>query len=61
MCNNHFKGQEIDDTLDDKPKDEELEDEDGIHNLKTNTITKGMVKLECIYDHNESMIKREQS
>ena len=29
MCNGHFKGQEIDDTPDDKPEDDEPEDEDG--------------------------------
>ena len=53
MCSRHFEGQEIDDTLDDKPKDDELEDEDGILNLKTNTILKGMVELEYIFDHDE--------
>ena len=41
MCSHHFEGQEIDDTPDDKP-----EDDDGILNLKTNTIPKGMVELE---------------
>jgi hypothetical protein len=49
MCNGHFKGQEIDDTLDNKPEDDELEDEDEILNLKTNTILKGMVELEYIF------------
>ena len=49
MCNVHFKGQEIDDTPDEKPKDDELEDEDGILNLKTNTIPNGMVELQCIF------------
>ena len=34
MCNGHFKGQEIDETLGDKPEDDELEDEDGILNLR---------------------------
>ena len=45
MCSFHFEGQEIDDTPDEKPKDDELEDEDGILHLKTNTIPKGMVEL----------------
>ena len=58
MCSRHFEGQEIDDTPDDKPEDDELEDEDGILNLKTNTIPKGMVELECIFDHNESTLTR---
>ena len=58
MCIRHFEGQEIDDTLDEKPKNDELRDEDGILNLKTNTILKGMVKLECIFDHDESALKR---
>ena len=49
MCNGHFKGQEIDDTLDEKLENDELEDEDGILNLKTNTIPKGMVELEHIF------------
>ena len=61
MCSGHFKGQEIDDTLDDKPKDDELEDEDGILNLKTNTILKGMVELECIFDHDESTLNRRET
>ena len=58
MCSCHFEGQEIDDTPDDKPKDDELEDKDGILNLKTNTIPKGMVELECIFDHDESTLNR---
>ena len=58
MCSGHFRGQEIDDTLDDKPKNDELEDEDGILNLKTNTIPKGMVELEYIFNHDESTVNR---
>ena len=58
MCNGHFKGKEIDDTLDDKPEGDELKDEDGILNLKTNTIPKGMVELELIFDHGESTLNR---
>ena len=54
MCNSLFKGQEIDDTPNDKPKDDELEDEDGIINFKTNTIHKGMVEFECIFSRDES-------
>ena len=34
MCNGHFQGWQIDDTPDDKPKGDELEDEDGVLNLK---------------------------
>ena len=49
MCSHHFQGQEIDDTPDEKLEDDELEDEDGILNLKTNTIPKGMVELEHIF------------
>ena len=45
MCNGLFNWQDIDDTPNDKPKEDELEDEDGIINLKTNTIPKGMVEL----------------
>ena len=56
MCNYFFKGKEIDDTLDEKPKDDELEDEDGILNLEINSIPKGMVKLECIFYCDESML-----
>ena len=40
MCSHHFEGQKIDDTPDEKAKDDELEDEDRILNLKTNTIPK---------------------
>ena len=58
MCSCHFEGQEIDDTPDEKLEDHEIEDEDGILNLKTNTITKGMVELECIFDHDESTLNR---
>ena len=54
MCNGLFKGQEIDDTPKDKPKDDELEGEDGIINLKTNLIPNGMVDLERIFDWDES-------
>lgn len=54
MCNNLFKGQEIDDTLDDKPEHAKLEEEDGIINLKINTIPKRMVDLECIFDLEKS-------
>ena len=58
MCSDHFEGQEIDDTLDDKPEGGNLEDKDGILNLKTNTIPKGMVELECIFDHDELALNR---
>lgn len=58
MCNGHFKGQEIDDAPNNKLEDDELEDEDRILNLKTNTIPKGMIKLECIFDHDESTLNR---
>ena len=58
MWNDHFKGKEIDDILDDKLENDELEDEEGILNLKTNTIPKGMVELECIFYHDESMLNR---
>lgn len=46
MSSGHFKGKEVDDTHDDKTENDEIEDEDGILNLKTNTIPKGMVELE---------------
>ena len=49
MFSHHFEGQEIDD---------ELKDEDGILNLKTNTIPKGMVELEHIFDHDESTLNK---
>ena len=58
MCSHHFEGQEIDDTPDEKLEEDELEDEDRILNLKTNTIPKGMVELECIFDHDESTLNR---
>ena len=58
MYNGCFKWQEIDDTLDEKAKNDELEDEDGILNLKTNTIPKGMVDMECIFDHDELMLNK---
>lgn len=58
MCNDHFKVQEIYDTPYEKPKDDELEDEDGTLILKTNTIPEGMVELEHIFYHNESLIKK---
>ena len=54
MCNGLFKGQEIDDTPNEKLEDDELENEGGIINLKTNTIPKGMVELEHIFDQDES-------
>ena len=58
MCSHHFEGQEIDDTLNDKPEDDELEDEDGILNLKTNTIPKGVVELEHFFYRDESTLNR---
>ena len=61
MCSHHFQGQEIDDTPDDKPEDDELEDDDGILNLKTNTITKGMFELECIFYHDELAFNRRET
>ena len=56
MFSHHFEGQDIDDTPDDK-----LEDRDGILNLKTNTIPKEMVELECIFDHDESALNRRET
>ena len=53
MWNDHLKGKEIEATSDEKPEDDELEDEDGILNLKTKIIPKGMVKLECIFNYDE--------
>ena len=44
MCNGLFKGQEIDDTPNEKLEDDEIEDEDKIINLKTNTIPKEMLE-----------------
>ena len=61
MCSFHFQGQEIDDTPDDKPEDDELEVEDRILNLKTNTIPKGMVELERIFDRDESALNRRET
>ena len=61
MCSDHFEGQEIDDTLDDKPEGDELEDKDRILNLKTNTIPKGMVELEHIFNHDESTLNRKMT
>ena len=61
MCSRHFEGQEIDDTPDDKPEDDELEDEDGILNLKTNSIPKGMVELEHMFDCDESTLNRRET
>ena len=58
MCSHHFQGQEIDDTPDNKFEDDELEDEDRIINLKTHTIPNGMVELEHIFDHDESVLNR---
>ena len=61
MCSRHFQWQEIDDTPDEKPEDDELEDDDGILNLKTNTIPKGMVELERIFDRDESTLNRRET
>ena len=61
MSSHHFQEQEIDDTPDDKTKDDELEDEDGILNQKSNTIPKGVVKLERIFDHDESTLNRRET
>ncbi len=61
MCNHHFEGQEIDDTPDDRLEDDGLEDEDGILNLKTNTIPKGMVEPKCIFDRDESTLNRRET
>ena len=58
MCNGPFKVQDIDDTPDEKTENDELEDGDGIPNLKTNTIPRGMVDLERIFDHDETMLSR---
>ena len=46
---------------DDPKKKEEIEDGDGIWNLKTNTIPRGMVELERIFDKDESTKKRRPS
>lgn len=61
MCSHHFQGQEIDDTPEDKPEDDELEDDDVILNLKTNSILKGMVELERIFGHDESTLNRRET
>ena len=58
MCSCHFEGQDIDDVLDNEPENDKLEDEDEILNLKTNTIPKGMVELECIFDRDKSKLNR---
>ena len=55
-----FKGQMIDGELDegkekgDPNEKEEIEDDDGIWNLKMNTIPRGMVELERMFDKDES-------
>ena len=41
MCSGHFEGQENENPHDDKLENDEFKDEDGILNLKTNTIPKG--------------------
>ena len=60
-----FEGQIIDIELDgDKEKgdpnekEEETIDDDGIWNLKTNTIPRGMVELERIFDNDEATKQR---
>ena len=58
MCNGLFKGQDIDDTPNNKTEEDELEDEDGIKNLKINTIPKGMVELNFIFNQDESTHSR---
>ena len=58
MSSGHFKGKEIDDTPNDKPENDKIEDEDEILNLKTNTVPKGMVELEHIFDHDESALNK---
>ena len=58
MWNDHFKGHDIDDTPKDKPEDDELENEDGILNLKTNTILEGMFELKHIFYHDESTLNK---
>ena len=56
-----FEGQIIDtepngdkEKGDPNEKEEEIGDDDGIWNLKTNTIPRGMVELERMFDNNES-------
>ena len=61
MCSCHFEGQDIDDTLDEKPEDDELEDEHEILNQKNNTIPKGIIELECIFDCDELTLNRRVS
>ena len=59
-----FEGQIIDaepkggKQKDDPDKKEEIEDDDGICNLKTNTIPRGMVELERMFDKDESVKQR---
>lgn len=60
MCSHHFEGQEIDDTPNDMPEDDGLEDGEKILNLKTNSILKGMVELEHIFDHDEFALKKRE-
>ena len=63
-----FKGQIIDTEANgDKEKDdhnereEEIVDDDGIWNLKTNTIPRGMVELERMFNNDESEKQRRLS
>ena len=49
------KEREENDNLDEK---EEMEDEDGVWNLKENTISKGMVELERMFNNDELGWKR---
>ena len=42
----------------DPNKKEEIEEDDGIWNLKTNTIPRGMVKLERMFDKDELVKQR---
>ena len=57
-----FKGKIIDNKLeedkegerDNLDEKEEMEDKDGVWNLKMNTIPKGMVELEIMFDNDES-------
>ena len=58
MTSGHFKEKEINDTPDDKLENDEIQDEDGILNLRTNTIPKGMVELECSLDRDEPALNR---
>jgi len=61
MCSHHFQWKEIDNMPNDKLEDDELKDDDGILNLKTNTIPKGMVELERIFDCDESELNRRET